>query len=67
MRFAAVAARPPQRLGHSVALHSHAVAEADFASPGFCFAKPLLGLAKRRNQPERYVKCAPKLVKNMLD
>jgi hypothetical protein len=29
-----------------------------FASPGLCCAKPLSGLAKRRKQPERYVKFA---------
>jgi hypothetical protein len=46
------AARPPQWLGHSATLHSHAVAPAHFASPGLCFAKPLSGLAKRRKQPD---------------
>jgi hypothetical protein len=35
LRFAAVAARPPQRLGHSAALHSHAVAPAQFVGPVF--------------------------------
>jgi hypothetical protein len=34
LRFAAVAARPPQRLGHCATLHSHAVAPVHFASPG---------------------------------
>jgi hypothetical protein len=29
-----LAPRPPQRLGHSATLHSHAVAPAYFASPG---------------------------------
>ncbi|MDR0572794.1 MAG: hypothetical protein LBG96_01975, partial [Tannerella sp.] len=28
------APRPPQRLGHSAALHSHAVAPAQFVGPG---------------------------------
>jgi hypothetical protein len=34
MRFGAKAPRPPQWLGHSAALHSHAIAPAQFVGPG---------------------------------
>jgi hypothetical protein len=34
MRFGAKAPRPPQRLGHSATLHSHAIAPAQFVGPG---------------------------------
>jgi hypothetical protein len=33
MRFAAKAARPPQRLGHYATLHFHAVVSAQFVRP----------------------------------
>jgi hypothetical protein len=36
--------------GVVASLHPH------FCSPGLCYAKPLFGLQKRRQQPERYVK-----------
>jgi hypothetical protein len=55
MRFGPKGPRPPQWLGHSATLHSHAIVPAHFAIPGLCYAKPLFGLAKRRIQPERYV------------
>ncbi|MDR2552549.1 MAG: D-lyxose/D-mannose family sugar isomerase [Treponema sp.] len=35
---------------------------AHFASPGLCFAKPLSGLAKRRKQPERYIREAKEFI-----
>jgi hypothetical protein len=53
------------RLSHSATLHSHASLHPHFASPGLCYAKPSFGLAKRHIQPERYVQCALRLVKNI--
>ena len=48
------APRPPQWLGHSATLHSHAIAPAQFAGPSLYYAKPLFGPSNRRIQPERY-------------
>jgi hypothetical protein len=56
------APRPPQWLGHSATLHSHAIAPAQFVGLGLCFAKPLSGPPNRHIQPERYAKWGLKFV-----
>jgi hypothetical protein len=53
-------------LGHCAALHSHATLHPHFASPGLCYAKPLFGLAKRRQQPKRYTTYHLKFIGNKI-
>jgi hypothetical protein len=65
------AARPPQRLGHSATLHSHASFHPHFCAQDSGRESVHTGEPKRRQQPERYahhyLNFSPKSVKIWLD